>query len=129
MTKPDASPYQIILAVDSTQKEQLVLALVRTNQPVVSKKYENRAQDLLVVIEEFLAKQNIDLTALNAVAVYLVADSLTGTRMGIAAVNALAWLQHIPVIELTGPSFSESLNLLNSSPKQFQTALAAKPQS
>lgn len=127
MTKPEKLPYPTILAVDSTQKDQISLALLRQGKKNIIKSQSSRAQDLQQFIKEFLLENSLTLKDLKAVAVYRIADSLTGTRMGITAVNIVAWLYDIPIIELDTKTFTEGIELITSHPKKLQITQQSKP--
>ena len=49
---------------------------------------------------------------LKALAVFRSGESLTGSRMGVAAVNTLAWLANIPIIEIDEIGFEAGLKSL-----------------
>lgn len=114
MKQPDDSPYPTILLIDSTDREQTKLALLASGD-VIKSTVTARAQELPKLIEEFLSKNNSILKKLSALAVITKGGSLTGMRIGVAAVNTLAWHQRLPIIEIAQPGFEKAIDMLRTS--------------
>ncbi len=112
MKKPATSFYKTILAVNTGEREAVELGLVVDGAIKAQEKFPVRSQELQVCIANFLAAHNITIPQLKALAVFRSGESLTGSRMGVAAVNTLAWLANIPIIEIDEIGFEAGLKSL-----------------
>ncbi|MBI4948398.1 hypothetical protein HY844_02505 [Candidatus Berkelbacteria bacterium] len=111
--------YPKILALDTSEREQIRLALIVQSTSTVKKVINKQAQDLQQELDEFLSKNSVQLKDLDALAVVKNGPSLTGIRMGLVSVNTLAWLNGKPIIELEN-GFETSVNQLESGEKDFK---------
>lgn len=112
MKKPADLLYPKILLVDSTAREQCQLALIAQNQPTRRQSYPTRAQQLPENINSILESADVELQDLRSLAVLRTEGSLTGLRVGLAAVNTLAWLNGLPIIEIDQLNFDEAISVL-----------------
>lgn len=112
MKKPAESFYKTILAVNTGEREAVELGLIIDGAVTAQEKFPVRSQELQKVMTEFLAANGITIPQLKALAIFRHGESLTGTRMGVASVNTLAWLANIPIIEVAETSFSTGLTSL-----------------
>lgn len=112
MNKPEDLPFKTILLIDSTDREQTCLALVRQSG---GKKYcvAERAQELPKIIETLLNNEQITNKNLDAIAVITSGGSLTGMRIGVAVTNTLAWKWRLPVIPVDEQGFDQAINKLS----------------
>lgn len=117
--KPERSTFQTILLVDTTEREQVSLALVK-NGKLTKQSVTVRAQELPKLIEELLVKTKTEFGDLDALAVCVKPGSLTGVRIGVTTINTLAWLKELPVLELQSENFIAALKeLKNVAAKQI----------
>lgn len=88
----------MILEIDTTNRENIFLALMDKNQ---EKKFnfetQDQAKDLLLRINTILKKEKIALKNLTAILVNLGPGSFTGVRVGVTVANTLAWSLNLPV--------------------------------
>ncbi len=111
MKKPADSPFQTILLLDTTARDQTRVAIIRPKETVTLER-PVRAQELQVLIEEIVRECEITLSDVNAVAVMTGPGSFTGTRIGITAANALGWLYKLPLVPIVGTDFETALSEL-----------------
>lgn len=112
MKKPADSFFKTVLAVDTGARESISLGLIVDGEIADSQEFPVRSQELQKTIVDFLAENNVALSAVKALAVFRSGESLTGSRMGVAAVNTLAWLTNLPIIEIDEPDFAAGLKQL-----------------
>lgn len=112
MKKPADSFFNPILVVDTGARESIRLGLIVDGEIADSQEFPVRSQELQKTIVDFLAENNVALSAVKALAVFRSGESLTGSRMGVAAVNTLAWLTNIPIIEIDELGFEAGLKCL-----------------
>ena len=93
----------LILAVDTSAKP-VSCALVRNGQ-VISSFYSNtgltHSQTLMPMIENVLRIADVTVNQLDAIAVNAGPGSFTGVRIGVSAVNGLAFTSDIPCISIS----------------------------
>lgn len=90
----------MILKIDTTQKEEVIVELVDPKsykKDRLVKKQELGSQVLLPLIVRILKKNKTDFSDLTAIEVNPGPGSFTGTRVGVAVANALAFALDIPV--------------------------------
>lgn len=66
------------------------------------------AHELLGVLENFLAEHDATWNDLTGLVVYTGPGSFTGLRIGITVMNTIAYGQSIPIVGVTGDSWSET---------------------
>ncbi len=113
MTKNDALPFPTVLLIDCAEREHSTVALLRTGQPAETIERDAKAQELPQMIEELLQKAGILPAQLKAMALVKRGGSVTAIRIGTAAVNTLAWLERLPILEIEANSLAEATKLLN----------------
>lgn len=111
MSKHDVSHLPTILLIDTTDRDQVRLALTKTKETTTLEQ-PVRAQDLQSLIQELLEKTETSLHDLAAVAVMTGPGSFTGSRIGITAANTLGWLYQLPLIAIAGTDFEAALTQL-----------------
>lgn len=122
MSRPDASPWQKILVLNTTNADTTAVGwfanqkLTEINQPV-------RAQELQKLIEQLLGQVGARHEDIDAIAVLTGVGSYTGTRIGIATANTTGWLLGKPIIELATSQMSAVSTLLGQ-PDQLKTTVA-----
>jgi tRNA threonylcarbamoyladenosine biosynthesis protein TsaB len=122
MSRPDASPWQKILVLNTTSADTTAVGwfadqnLTELNQSV-------RAQELQKLIEQLLQQVDATHQDIDAVAVLTGPGSYTGTRIGIATANTIGWLLGKPIIELPADDFGTAVALLNQ-PDQLKAKAA-----
>ena len=95
----------MVLYIDTTQREQLIVQILAEDGKVIAEHNEsqgfNHAQNLLPAIESLLQANNLSLKDLIGIKVNPGPGSFTGTRVGVAVANALSFALHIPVNDLS----------------------------
>lgn len=123
MNRPDASPWQKILVLNTTNAETTAVGwfadqkLTKLTEPV-------RAQELQKLIEQLLQQVGATHQDIDAIAVLTGPGSYTGTRIGIATANTIGWLLGKPIIELAVDELDAAATLLNK-PDQLNAKAAA----
>ncbi|HSX42351.1 MAG TPA: hypothetical protein VLE93_03300 [Candidatus Saccharimonadales bacterium] len=110
MPKPAASNFPV-LWLNATERERVELAIITPKATVIIQR-DARAQALVGLINELLEKAQLDLAAVNTIAVSNRPGSLTGTRIGVTVANTLGWLQKLPLIELDADSLAAAARYL-----------------
>jgi len=104
---------QIILFIRSSEHEQVELSLLTKNKIIKISKFVQMgtmADKFLLILDKFLAKNEIALKDLNAITIYAGPGSYTSLRIGLSVANALAFALDIPVVALRKTeSFSKKL--------------------
>lgn len=132
MKKRAELPYPTILVVDTSEREQIKLGLLRQKEPteVITKTtriIERRAQDLMLMIDEFLAGEKLELDQVKAIAILKHGPSLTGVRMGLATANTLGWLATLPLIEVAEDTFDEAIAKLEQGLLPYSVVKVSRP--
>lgn len=109
MKKPDGSSTKNIILVDTTERDRTRVALIIGKKTTVIDK-PVRGQELQQILEELIKKGRLKFADIDALAVLTKPGSLTGVRIGVVAVNTIAWMQDIPVIEVTSASFEQAVS-------------------
>lgn len=101
MNKRVATSWDPILVINTTKRDQTEIALIsnRRGDRLIA---PLRAQELQKLIEQLLRRHHLTVGDLRAVAVLQGPGSFTGLRIGLTAANVLAWLRHLPVVEIPG---------------------------
>jgi tRNA threonylcarbamoyladenosine biosynthesis protein TsaB len=85
----------MILKIDTTDN---LKTRVQLGSKVIERKYNQpREQELLVLIDQILKDNKASLKQITAIKVNPGPGSFTGTRVGVAVANALAWSLGIKV--------------------------------
>jgi len=85
----------MILSIDSTNN---LKTIIRLGDLELIKEYSKpRDQDVLGLIEQIIKKAKINLKEIKAIKVNVGPGSFTGTRVGVAVANALAFALGIKV--------------------------------
>ena len=121
MKKPKKFSTETVVLVDTTERDRTRLALIHGSKVIVIDK-PLRAQSLQEQLEKLLKKDHQTFADIDAFAVLTKPGSLTGVRIGVVAVNTIAWLQDIPVIEVNSASFEQALRQPFSSLKKRKLA-------
>ena len=121
MKKPEKFSTETVVLVDTTERDRTRLALIHGSKVIVIDK-PLRAQSLQEQLEKLLKKDHQTFADIDALAVLTKPGSLTGVRIGVVAVNTIAWLQDIPVIEVNSASFEQALRQPFSSLKKRKLA-------
>lgn len=89
----------ITLTIDTTNNTKTVISLlVDGKKDTIIKEVKARSsQETLPMIDEILAKHHVTLQDLTNIEVSAGPGSFTGTRVGVAIANALAFTLRIPV--------------------------------
>lgn len=94
----------MILHIDTTQREELIIQIVNESGEVIAEHKSNQgfnhAQNLLPAINDLLQKNSKSVKDLAAITVNPGPGSFTGTRVGVAVANALSFALNIPVNDL-----------------------------
>lgn len=88
------------LHIDSTQREILLVQLIKDDQVIAEQRSEqstNHAQRLLPLIDQILKEQQLMLQNLTEISVNPGPGSFTGTRVGVAVAKGLGWALGLPV--------------------------------
>jgi tRNA threonylcarbamoyladenosine biosynthesis protein TsaB len=89
------------LYIDTTDRYELIVRLEAVDSSVIAEERyaqgTNHAQHLLPIIDRLLAEKDHSLSELRAITVNVGPGSFTGTRVGVAAANALGWALGLPV--------------------------------
>jgi len=123
MKTPVASTYSPILVVDTTDRDQICLALIQANKPTKKTKIAERAQSLPEHLEKFLAQAEFP----QAIALLRQPGSLTGVRVGMSAINTLAWLNNVLIIEIDQGDFETAISQIKKKPSQFKVVAQTTP--
>lgn len=115
--KYDISDFPRILLLDTNDPQSTSAALVTANT-VICKTEQQRAQELLVLLEEIFKEASNNLSSVRAIGVVGRDGSLTGQRIGIAVANTLAWVINVPLFTVSGELFSLSQEIKNG--KKFE---------
>ncbi len=104
----------MILFIDTSDYEQVQLALVK--KFIVWHKFgsKNLSEQLLVEIKKFCKKQKVGLNQLKKIAVVVGPGGFSRLRTAVATANALAFGLKIPVIGLSKHQVPENLSELAS---------------
>lgn len=97
-----------------TDKPIAELFLMQGEEILASHEWEAHRQlsdTLLVEIHALLARNNIELTSVQRIAVYQGPGSFTGLRIGFSVANALAYGLDIPVVTATGDDWLKACTL------------------
>lgn len=108
MKKHVDSPFQKILLIDTTDRNQTRLGLIDRTEAVTLER-ATRAQELQAMISEMLEKTQTDITAIDAIATLTGPGSFTGARIGITAANTLGWLYKLPLLPIPGTDFEAAI--------------------
>ena len=93
----------MILKIDTTQKDNIIISIKSSNKMLATKKIEARysqAEKLLPFIEEVLKENNILLSNIKKIEVINKGEEKTGftsLRIGVITANALAFALGVPV--------------------------------
>lgn len=90
----------MILKIDSTKKDQIIVELLDAKSKLADKIAEEQklgSQVLLPLIVKILKKNKVGFGDLLAIEVNVGPGSFTGTRVGVAVANALGFVLNIPV--------------------------------
>jgi tRNA threonylcarbamoyladenosine biosynthesis protein TsaB len=102
----------MILIIDTTDRSVVKVGFGSQSDlktQIYEKKTENQSSDLLKFIEEKLQAEKINIKDIKAVLVNQGPGSYTGTRVGVAIANTLAWSLNIPVIGYSGDTLEPAL--------------------
>lgn len=88
-----------VLFIDtSSNTEAIVRLIINEKEYKLTKKYDkNRAQIVLPMIKELLAKHDTKLQDITAIEVVIGPGSFTGLRVGVAIANSLGFFLQIPI--------------------------------
>lgn len=115
--KYDISDFPRILLIDTNDSHSTSAALV-TVSTVIFKTEQQRAQELLVLLEEVFKEASSNLSSVSAIGVVGRDGSLTGQRIGVAVANTLAWVINVPLFTVSGKLSSISQEIKNG--KKFE---------
>ncbi len=91
----------MFLLIDTSQREQIRIALVRQGQEILDEQVlkikQAHSEKLLPLIEKILVRNKLALKRLKGLYVARGPGSFTGVRVGVATANALAYALNIPV--------------------------------
>lgn len=121
MAKHDNS--KLILLIDTTIRDQTNIALIGPSYLARSSRAV-RAQELQKMIDQLLQVEKKSLIKIGYLAVLAGPGSYTGSRIGVTAVNTLAWLLEKPIIQLEEMNFEQAIEMLQLRKKWPTTKLA-----
>lgn len=103
----------MFLFIDTSQKEEMIIALVKLNAEVLDKMVfkvkQNHSEKLLPAIEKILRKNQLRLKGLQGIGVVRGPGSFTGVRVGVACANTFGFSLNIPV---KGVKYKNGVNLI-----------------
>lgn len=85
----------MILSIDTTNNLKTIVKLGNTT--LIKKSLKPGDQDLLTAIDELLKRNNTLINQITQIKVNIGPGSYTGTRVGVAVANTLAWGLNIRV--------------------------------
>lgn len=112
MTKNDALPFPTILVIDSADREISTVALLRRDREAFIAQRAVKAQEIPQIISDVLGEVGILPAQLKALALVKRGGSVTAARIGTAAVNTLAWLERLPILEVEAQSMPAAIEAL-----------------
>ncbi len=100
----------MILFIDTSDKEIIILQIVRGGEVLFEKKFKARfrqAEKLLESIDKLLIKAKVKLKDIERIQVESQGESFTSLRIGVITANALAFALGIPVVNSKGKSIKK----------------------
>lgn len=90
---------KVVLFIDASDNRKVIVELTIGKRKTRLIKTANiwTSQILLPTIEDILRKNKVSLSDLTEIEVNKGPGSYTGTRVGVAVANTLAWFLHIPI--------------------------------
>ncbi|MEX2012296.1 MAG: hypothetical protein WD970_00870 [Patescibacteria group bacterium] len=109
MKRKENLPYPIILLIDTAEREQTAVALITAGISPKIEAQNSRAQKLPVLIDQLLISAKILPASVKAVAIVKRDGSVTAIRIGTAVANTFAWLNRLPIIEVSASGIDEAV--------------------
>lgn len=114
----------------NTTGEASVIELFAEGDKIASEVWRSERRlgdDLLPRVMELLGSKNLNLANLNQILVCPGPGSFTGTRIGVATANSLAWSLDIPVKSFDGPGKISDTDKGRHFSKPVQPVYASEP--
>lgn len=110
---------KLILKIDTTKREEIVLGLYNNQIKTKVFKTEKQSEDILILLNKFILDLGYKIEDLTAILVDISPGSYTGVRVGATVANTLAWCLNIPVLGYQQKDFDKVLQYVKKTPSKF----------